>query len=142
MKELPPEKEPDMASSSETPPPLHPIVWVEIPVTDLDVARRFYEAVFGWKTTLETGGPNPMAAFPSSDPSKGVAGHLYPGTPASSGGPTVHLAVPGKLEEAVVRVWKAGGKVLDRPPETIPPGRFAYALDPDGNSIGLFEAHT
>jgi predicted enzyme related to lactoylglutathione lyase len=33
---------------------------------------------------------------------------------------------------------RGGGKVLS-PVITIPPGRFAYATDPDGNSIGLFE---
>ena len=70
-----------------------------------------------------------------------MAGHLYPGKPAAKGdGPTIHFAVADKLEDAIDRVWNAGGKVLDIPPITIPTGRFVYALDPDGNSIGLFEA--
>lgn len=132
-------KDVDMATSPEAPAPLHPVIWVEIPVTDLDAARRFYEAFFGWKTQAETDGPNTMAAFPSSDPRAGVAGHLYPGTPTRAGGPTVHLAVSGRLEDAIDRVREAGGAVLDMPPVTIPPGRFAYALDLDGNPIGLFE---
>ena len=33
----------------------------------------------------------------------------------------------------------AGGTVLPMPPVTIPPGRFVYATDLDGNSFGLFE---
>ncbi len=122
-----------------TPSAANPVVWTEIPVTDLESARRFYEAVFGWKTVLETDGPNPMAAFPSSDTGSGAAGHLYPGTPPASGGTTVHIAVTGRLEDAIDRVRTAGGTILDMPPVTIPPGRFIYALDPDGNSIGLFE---
>lgn len=115
--------------------PENPVIWTEIPVTDLAAGRKFYEAVFQWSTQLMEEGPNPFAMFPGT----GVAGHLYPGKPPSEGGPTIHLRVPGTLEEAVDRVWEAGGRVLDMPPVTIPAGRFVYALDPDGNSIGLFE---
>lgn len=119
--------------------PASPVVWTEIPVLDLAAGRRFYEAVFQWSMQLEEMGPNPTAIFPYAQTGSGVAGHLYPGKPPSEGGPTIHLQVPGTLEEAVDRVWEAGGRVLDMPPVTIPPGRFVYALDPDGNSIGLFE---
>ena len=75
--------------------------------------------------------------FPTSNPT-GVAGHLYPGKPAPDGtGPTIHLACPDTLEEALERVTKAGGRVVSDP-ISIPAGRFAYCLDPDGNSIGVF----
>jgi uncharacterized protein len=113
------------------------VVWTEIPVTDLDRAMRFYEAILGVPLTRNEQGPNPIADFPYEG--TGVAGHLYPGTPASNGaGPTVHLAVPGTVEEAAERCAAAGGTVLG-PIITIPPGRFQYATDLDGNSIGLFE---
>ena len=119
--------------------PDHPVVWTEIPVADLDAARRFYEAVFDWETTLNDEGPNPMIDFRPPSPDLSVSGHLYPGIPAKGGGPTIHLQVPGALEDAMDRVRAAGGQVIDMPPVAIPPGRFVYALDPDGNSIGLFE---
>ncbi|MEM7488329.1 MAG: VOC family protein [Pseudomonadota bacterium] len=120
--------------------PEHAVVWTEIPVSDLAAGRRFYEAVFQWKTTLvEDQGPNPYAMFPTPDEKKSVAGHLYPGTPVA-GGPTVHLQIPDDLDAASERVRANGGTVLPIPPITIPAGRFAYATDPDGNSIGLFEA--
>ncbi|MEL6586439.1 MAG: hypothetical protein AAFQ50_07220, partial [Pseudomonadota bacterium] len=83
-------------------------------------------------------GPNPSAVFPYAEDGNGVAGHLYPGTP-SENGPTIHLQVPGTLEDAIDRIWDAGGRVLEMDPVTIPFGRFVYAQDPDGNSIGLFE---
>ncbi|WP_238367520.1 VOC family protein [Mesobacterium pallidum] len=113
-------------------------VWTEIPVTDMDKAMAFYNEVFGWSLTLDTSGPNPMAVFGNSD---GVCGgHLYPGKPSAAGqGNTIHLATPGPLEDAMARCDGAGGKVVS-PVIAIPVGRFAYALDPDGNSIGLFEA--
>ena len=78
-----------------------------------------------------------MAIFVAKDDSS-VAGHLYPGKPSKEGaGNTIHLATPAPLEDALERLKKGGGKVLS-PIVTIPPGRFAYCLDPDGNSIGLF----
>ncbi|MEM7024510.1 MAG: VOC family protein, partial [Pseudomonadota bacterium] len=58
--------------------------------------------------------------------------------PAADGaGPTVHLASPDQLENALERVKEAGGKVVSDI-VSIPVGRFAYCLDPDGNSIGIF----
>ena len=115
------------------------LVWCEIPVTDMDKSVAFYNTVFGYTLTIDSTGPNPMAMIPSKDAMGGVAGHLYPGKPSSDGqGPTVHLAVPGKLEDAIERCNAAGGMVRS-PIVTIPPGRFAYAQDLDGNSVGLFE---
>lgn len=120
--------------------PKNSTVWTEIPVTDMDAAVAFYAAVTQSKLTIDTSGPNPTAVFPVSDPAGGVAGHLYPGTPAVAGqGPTIHLAAPGPLEETLERVQAAGGQVAS-PPIQIPAGRFAYCKDLDGNSIGFFEA--
>ena len=78
-----------------------------------------------------------MAVFPAAS-NDSVAGHLYPGKPAAAGsGNTIHLRSPEPLEAALDRVRDSGGKVLSDI-VTIPAGRFAYCLDPDGNSIGLF----
>ena len=114
-------------------------VWIELPVTDLDKSTAFYNSVFQTELVREEMGPNPMAMFPTAT-GKGVAGHLYPGKPPVKGtGPTVHLACPDTLEETMERFVKAGGEIVTDPIE-IPAGRFAYGLDPDGNSIGLFQA--
>ena len=121
--------------------PTHSVAWFELPVRDLDRAIAFYNAVFQTGLVLESGGPNPMAMFPTQGGAEGpgVSGHLYPGTPAADGrGPTVHLNVPGRIEEAIERCIGAGGRMVG-PVIEIPPGRFAYAIDLDGNSIGLFE---
>ena len=49
----------------------------------------------------------------------------------------MYLAAPKPLEDTLKRVAENGGKIVSEI-VTIPPGRFAYCLDPDGNSIGLF----
>ena len=117
--------------------PEHFTVWTEIPVANLDRAIAFYNTVLDTELKKDETGPNPMATFPTSTPG-GVSGHLYPGKPAADGaGPTIHLACPGKLEDALGRVSDAGGKVLSEI-VAIPAGRFAYCLDTEGNSIGVF----
>ncbi|EEE44268.1 VOC family protein [Roseibium alexandrii] len=122
--------------------PQHFNVWMEIPVSDLDKAIVFYNNVFQTELNLVTDmGPNPFAMFPTSE-ENGVAGHLYPGKPADKGtGPTIHIACPDTLEETMERFAKAGGEVISDP-IPIPAGRFAYGIDPDGNSIGMFAVNS
>ncbi len=117
--------------------PDHAAVWFEIPVTDMERARRFYQAVTTMELKDEHDGPNPTSTFQPKDPAGGVAGHLYPGKPVTDGGNTIHLSVPAPLESALERVKQNGGSVVSDI-ITIPPGRFAYCKDPDGNSVGLF----
>ncbi|PIE14057.1 MAG: glyoxalase [Rhodobacterales bacterium] len=115
------------------------LVWCEIPVTDMTRACAFYSTVFGYRMEITTEGPNPMAIL--NGETEQTAGNLYPGTPSGDGrGPTVHLALPGGLtvEEASDRV-KAQGGTVGGPLVEMPFGRWTYATDPDGNSIGLFQ---
>ena len=116
----------------------HAVVWAEIPVTDMDRSKSFYETVLGCEMRLEESGPNPILMFPTNDEIGGVAGHIYPGKPSPGAGPTVHFAVPDTVEAASERVKEAGGTTLPGIID-IPAGRFGYAVDPDGNSIGLFQ---
>ena len=117
--------------------PANAAVWFEIPVTDMNRSKDFYGAVLETELAPDETGPNPMAMFPGRE-RRAVAGHLYPGKPAAAGtGATIHLAVAAPLEAAMERVTENGGKVVS-PVIAIPAGRFAYCLDPDGNSFGLF----
>ena len=117
--------------------PKNTAVWFEIPVSDLDASKRFYEEVLSISMRRDDTGPNPMVMFSSMD-DMGVSGHLYPGKPSEAGsGNTIHLAVDGSLDDAMSRVKAAGGQVMS-PTIDIPAGSFFYATDPDGNSIGLF----
>ena len=111
-------------------------IWFEIPVTDMERSKAFYGAVLQNELTAEDSGPNPIAMFAAQNPA--ASGHIYPGKPAEPGtGGTIHLAV-ADLEAGLERVKANGGEVVS-PIVTIPSGRFAYCLDPDGNSFGLFK---
>lgn len=119
--------------------PENAVVWFEIPVTDLEKSKAFYGAVLQNELENQEMGPNVTAIFtPASG--GGVSGHLYVGKPGIAGqGNTIHLAAPSPLEESLKRVTAAGGQVVSDI-IAIPAGRFAYCLDLDGNSFGLFTA--
>lgn len=116
----------------------HSVAWTEIPVSDLAASIKFYNTVFQYELVAIDAGPNEVAMFPGEE-GTGIRGHLYPGKPAANGdGPTVHLFVDN-LDAAMERCTQAGGVIVSDIVD-IPPGRFAYATDLDGNSLGLFEA--
>ena len=117
--------------------PQNAAVWFEIPVSDLAKAKAFYGAVLQNELEDQDMGPNKTAVFQPAQ-GGGVSGHLYVGKPPASGtGNTIHLAAPQPLEDSLARFAAQGGQVVS-PVIEIPAGRFAYCLDPDGNSIGLF----
>lgn len=120
--------------------PQHAVVWAEVPVRNLEKAVEFYSAVLQTEMTIEQGGPNPVAMLTAKDFATSIAGHLYEGEPGQKGnGVTVHLAIADTVEAGRDRVFNAGG-TSSGDIVSMPFGRFVYCIDPDGNSIGLFEA--
>ena len=114
------------------------VVWTEIPVRDLGKAIAFYNAAFGWNMEAYEDSPVPMAVLGGR--MNTVSGNLYEGKPAAPGtGNIIHIGLTVTLETAMDDWVKAGGELISDPVE-IPPGRFTLATDPDGNTIGLFEA--
>ncbi|MDC0737615.1 VOC family protein [Cognatishimia sp. SS12] len=114
------------------------VVWAEIPVTNLDEGIAFYQSLFNTEMPRTKMEPNDVAFFPK-DGAMDVAGHLYEGTPAPKGsGPTIHLHAPDSLEATIERIRKSGAEILGEP-IPLPDGRFQYAVDPFGNSIGIFQ---
>lgn len=116
------------------------INWFEIPTTNLDRAKKFYETILG-VAMMPMPGPRPMAAFPADWTKGELSGCLVQGEGAvpTTSGVLLFLACGADLSPALGRVEKAGGKVL-LPKTKIPmqeAGSMAIILDPEGNRIGL-----
>jgi uncharacterized protein len=112
--------------------------WFELPVVNLERARKFYETVLGTTLKPEVFGGTPMAIFPYQD---GVGGALVQDTRVrpSSDGTAVYLDAAGALDACVRRVEAAGGKVLLPKTDIGDPGFIALMLDSEGNRVGLHD---
>ena len=115
------------------------VVWFDIPVSDLDRAIRFYEAVTQSKMQrLTLGNGDETALFASED--GGVTGSLYksPEDKPSEFGSRVYLNAEPSIDDWIKRVKDAGGRIAIEKTE-IPKvgGYFAYFIDSEGNRVGL-----
>lgn len=116
----------------------HQIVWVDIPVKDLERAISFYSAVLGRPVSKEGGPGFAFGLLPHSDGD--VGGCLYlpgPENAPSRVGPLVYLNVQGRLAQAVEAVPPLGGQVLKGVHEIGPHGFCAIVLDSEGNRLAL-----
>lgn len=120
----------------------------EIAVDDISRAKKFYESLFGWKTTempmtkggvyvgLQTG-PVDESNRPSE--SGYIGGGMFkrdPHLPMS--GTTVAIAVEN-LDATLEKVKMSGGTILMGKTEIPGMGFYAYIKDTEGNVIGLWQ---
>ncbi len=117
---------------------INAVNWFEIPVRDIERARKFYETVFGTKLTPEEMGPFTMAFFPMIQGSPGAAGSLIKGESyePSHAGTVVYFSVDD-IEEILRRINANGGKTL-LPKKSIGEyGFIAHFEDIEGNRLAL-----
>jgi uncharacterized protein len=110
--------------------------WIEIPVTDMERAKRFYEEILQITIATQDLGGFKMGFFPQSQ--VGVAlcwGTHY--TPSAEG-TLVYLNANPDLAQVANRIEAAGGKLL-RDKTLISPehGFMALFLDTEGNRVAL-----
>src|SRR5947208_2006157 len=115
----------------------------EIPADDLDRARSFYGTAFGWQfmsppgvqyllvqtTECEQGKPTKPGAI-----NGGILARKAPVT-----APVITVNVDN-MDEALVRIQKAGGQVVHPKFQMGNFGFSAYVRDTEGNVIGLWQS--
>ncbi|MCB2218855.1 MAG: VOC family protein [Bacteroidetes bacterium] len=116
--------------------------WFEIPVHEMERAIRFYESVFDYKLIRQQMGELDMAWFPSVPDAIGSGGSLVQSPDfykPSQQGPLVYFtAFSGDLNHELMRVEKAGGKIVQPKTEITPDiGFMAVIIDSEGNRIAL-----
>lgn len=108
----------------------HAIDYVELAAPDLDAARAFYTAAFGWEFN-DYGAE--YAGIRGQDPGGPEAGGLAVDGPAS---PLVIL-YSDDLDATVEAVATAGGTILAGPYD-FPGGRRFHFTDPAGNELAAW----
>ncbi|WP_109211455.1 MULTISPECIES: VOC family protein [Microbacterium] len=114
------------------------IDYIEISVTDMQAAREFYGAAFGWSFTTYGDQYSGIRTAAESGREGDEAGGLLLADTVTRGGPLV-LLYADDIEDAVERVTRAGGVVVNGPYE-FPGGRRFHFLDPSGNELGVWSA--
>ncbi len=116
----------------------NPVIWVEIPVRDMNRAKTFYSKTFGLTYDMVGMHGYELALFPMSVDKVGTGGALVYGesyTPSYDGA-MIYFATKD-IESSLNKATQNGGKVI-QPKKSI--GKFgfvAYFEDTEGNRIAL-----
>lgn len=119
------------------------LTWFEIPVTDIDRAKTFYETILDIKMVRRTDGNDEAVFFPfnpniiqaTSGRVTGVLSKTVRNNP-SSNGTVVYINASPSIQTVLDKVELAGGKVI-APKTQIPAGFIAIIIDSEGNKVGL-----
>jgi predicted enzyme related to lactoylglutathione lyase len=115
--------------------------WFEIPATDINRAKTFYENIFGVNMDLQDMMGMQMANFPYDPMSGKVSGALVQSEmhKPSQDGAVVYLnANEAGMDNVIERIGEHGGQVVM--PKTLineDIGYMAFFMDSEGNKIGL-----
>ncbi|MDX2301623.1 MAG: VOC family protein [Microscillaceae bacterium] len=117
----------------------NPVVYFEIPVTDIDRAIKFYKAVFHFDFDKDNIDNNEMALFPFTDGHSGISGALAKGEiykPTKDG--VVIYFTTENIDETLHLATSNGGQVL-YPKTDNGIGLVAEFEDTEGNRIALYQ---
>lgn len=114
----------------------HAINYIEIPVTDLGRAKRFYGEAFGWNFN-DYGDQYVGIRKPGGAPDE-EAGGFCPVDSVTPGGVLV-VVYSDDLEASLARVKDAGGRITQEPFD-FPGGRRFQFADPDGHELAVWSA--
>lgn len=118
------------------------VVLFEIPASNMEQAKQFYEKVFDWKVEL-WGDEGAMALTTAADkeynPTElgGINGGFYP-RKSKDDHPSFGVETDS-IDETLKAIEQAGGKVVTPKHSIGEWGWMADFADPEGNTIALWE---
>jgi uncharacterized protein len=114
------------------------INWFEIPVTDFDRAKQFYEAIYGAEIQ-EMPHPDMRYGMLPCDMGSGVGGGLVQGEgfEPSQTGSLLYLNGGDDLNVPLSKIEAAGGKVVLPKTAIGENGFMAHFIDTEGNKVAL-----
>lgn len=119
------------------------LTWFEIPVTDIDRAKKFYETILDIEMVKRADRNDEAVFFPfnpnviqaTSGRVTGVLSKTERNSP-SENGTLVYINASPDIQIVLDKVKQAGGKVI-MPRTQIPAGFIAIIIDSEGNKVGL-----
>lgn len=114
--------------------------WFEIPMVDVERAKKFYETVFDVALTPMDMNGDQMLMFPYAPEANKVSGSLVKGEFHKPGmqGPIVYMNANPSINAVASKIETAGGNMLLPPMQVSPEvGWIALFADSEGNQMGL-----
>ena len=119
------------------------LTWFEIPVSDIDRAKTFYETILDIQMVKRLDGNDEAVFFPfdpnvvqaTSGRITGVLSKTERNSP-SSNGTVVYINASPIIQTVLDKVEQAGGKII-APKTQMPAGFIAVIIDTEGNKVGL-----
>lgn len=113
------------------------IVWVDIPVINLDRAIEFYSAILKGEVKREEFENFTFGLLPHAETN--VSGCLVPSPPEQifTSGPLIYFNVNGRLDDAIKQSEMHGGRIIE---EKLSMGGHGFRViihDSEGNRIAL-----
>ena len=111
--------------------------WNELGTRDVDAAKRFYAAVFGWTA----GGDENYVQWELNGRTIGGCMNIdQMGVPADVPANWLAYFAVGSVDEVAARVPELGGEIRMAPADIPNMGRFAVASDPQGAVFAIFSS--
>lgn len=119
------------------------IVFVEVPVTDIDRAMAFYGTIFDKTLEKVDDGVRQYATIGNGEQGAiSMSITQAEGFTPSSDGPLIYLTFDETIDATLKRVEDAGGKIAMPKTSMGEFGFMATFNDTEGNAFGLYEAAT
>lgn len=119
---------------------VNPISWFEIPVNDMDRAKKFYDHIFEIDIQVQDLGNFVMGWFPHNTGEHGSGGTLVRAetyVPSYQG--TMVYFYTEEINEVLPRIASAGGKVINAKTSIGEHGFVAHFEDSEGNRVALHQ---
>jgi predicted enzyme related to lactoylglutathione lyase len=117
---------------------MNPVNWFEIPVTDINRAKTFYEKLLDITLDMQDFMNMKLAFFPMTMDAYGATGALVTadGYAPSGTGVVIYFSVED-IEGVLGKAAKNGGKILLPKMDIGEYGFIGHFSDPEGNRLGL-----
>jgi len=116
------------------------VSWFEIPVTNIERAKAFYDTVFSIEIQIQDFGGTLMGWFPFAEGKLGASGSLIQNAaykPSESKGVLIYFSTEDITTE-IDRVEAVGGKIVKVKTQISPDiGYMALFIDSEGNRMAL-----
>ena len=141
QKDKPMQKESEELTDKANMDNTNPVVFFEIPVTDLERAINFYSAVFQFQFEKDIIDSNEMALFPFTETLSGISGALAKGEiykPTKEG--VLIYFKTNDIDETLKLAVQNGGQILYPKTSNGELGFVAEFEDSEGNRIALHQS--